>query len=110
MTLQRTAAARGQNSGGAADGGHDSLELQIHERLLSDLDVRQMDQLPEQERRDQVTAAATAVLQELAPGIAGVVREQIVINVVNDTVGLGPLQPLLDNPDISEIMIVSPDR
>ncbi|MEE8421774.1 MAG: ATPase, T2SS/T4P/T4SS family, partial [Dehalococcoidia bacterium] len=109
MTLQHTAAsARTPTAGDGA--GTDALELQIHERLLQDLDLRQMDQLPEAERYEQVKNAVTTILAELAPGVAGVTREQIVTNVVNDSVGLGPLQPLLDNPDISEIMINGPDR
>ncbi len=109
MTLQHTPAAARMPAGG--DGaGNDALELRIHERLLQDLDLRQLDQMPEEERRQQVQAAVTSILAELAPGVAGVTRETIVRNVVNDSIGLGPLQPLLDNPDISEIMINAPDR
>ena len=109
MTLQHTPAAA-RTPGGDGVAGNDALEMRIHERLLQDLDLRQLDRLPEDERRQQVQSAVTSILAELAPGVAGVTKEMIVKNVVNDSIGLGPLQPLLDNPDISEIMINAPDK
>ena len=113
MTIQHVSpgtsarAAAAQASPGA---DQDALVMQIHERLLQDLDVRQLEQLPdEDEKRSRVKAAAEAVLAEMAPGVAGVTREEVISAVVNDTIGFGPLDPLLKNPEITEIMINGPN-
>lgn len=36
------------------------------------------------------------------------VREKVLSNVLNEVLGLGPLEPLLRDPEISEIMVVGP--
>lgn len=89
--------------------GQEAVVARVHERLLHDLDVRQMEQLSDDEGRARVKAAAAAVLAEIAPGVAGVAREQIIEAVANEVVGLGPLQPLLDDPAVTEVMVNRPN-
>ena len=43
---------------------------------------------------------------ELSPGL----REQLLQDVLDDLLGFGPIQPLLDDPLISEVMVNGPDR
>jgi pilus assembly protein CpaF len=43
---------------------------------------------------------------ELSPGL----REQLLQDVLDDLLGLGPIQPLLEDPLISEVMVNGPDR
>ena len=83
---------------------------QVHDRLLQDLDVAQLELLPEVEARLSVEDAATRVLSEVAPGMAGVKRQVIIGEVVNEVLGLGPLQPLLDDPEITEVMVNGPSE
>ena len=59
---------------------------------------------PEQAPRI-VAALATEFLEELSPGVTDVARRAVVDGVVAATLGLGPLQSLLADPDVSEIMV-----
>jgi pilus assembly protein CpaF len=43
---------------------------------------------------------------ELSPGL----REQLLQDVLDDLLGYGPIQPLLEDPLISEVMVNGPDR
>jgi pilus assembly protein CpaF len=43
---------------------------------------------------------------ELSPGL----RDQLLQDVLDDLLGFGPIQPLLDDPHISEVMVNSPDK
>jgi pilus assembly protein CpaF len=43
---------------------------------------------------------------ELSPGL----REQLLQDVLDDLLGFGPIQPLLEDPLISEVMVNGPDR
>jgi len=43
---------------------------------------------------------------ELSPGL----RDQLLQDVLDDLLGLGPIQPLLEDPLISEVMVNGPDR
>ncbi|MDA1003901.1 MAG: CpaF family protein [Chloroflexi bacterium] len=88
----------------------DGLAGRVHERLVEDLDVRALDQLPAGERHAHVEAAVARVLAELAPAVAGVVRQDVITEVVDEILGFGPIQPLLDDPDITEIMVNGPSE
>ncbi len=38
------------------------------------------------------------------------VRQQVFNDVLNEMIGYGPIQPLLDDPDVTEIMVNGPDK
>ncbi len=112
MTIQHVSPGASAKATTDASPGadQDALVMRIHERLLQDLDVRQLDRLPdEHEKRSRVKAAAEAVLAQMAPGVAGITKEEVITAVVNDTIGFGPLDPLLANPEITEIMVNGPN-
>ncbi len=99
-----------QSVGRAPDPGRDALVERVHERLVEDLDVRALDSLPESERRAHVEAAVGRVLAEIGPGVQGVSRHDIVSDVVDEILGFGPMQPLLNDPDVTEIMVNGPSE
>jgi pilus assembly protein CpaF len=84
------------------------LTARVHERLVEDLDVQKLDSLPPAERRERAQAAVRSVLSEVAPHIAGVSKQELVDEVINELLGLGPLQTLLDDIDVSEVMVNGP--
>ncbi|MHB1501775.1 MAG: CpaF family protein [Candidatus Dormibacteria bacterium] len=53
---------------------------------------------------------AGEVLEELSISITRNDRQRMVEQLVNDVLGLGPLETLLKNPDITEIMINGPEK
>jgi pilus assembly protein CpaF len=87
---------------------HDALSARVHERLVQDLDIQALDDVPATERYARAQAAVRAVLTDIAPNVAGAAKQDLVDEVVDELLGFGPLQPLLNDPDISEIMVNSP--
>ncbi|HUY55258.1 MAG TPA: CpaF family protein [Candidatus Nanopelagicaceae bacterium] len=53
---------------------------------------------------------ANSVLGELSISITRNDRQRLVEQLINDVLGLGPLEGLLKNPEITEIMINGPDK
>src|ERR687894_708086 len=86
----------------------EALTARVHERLVEDLNVQTLDSLPSAQRRERAQAAVRTVLSEIAPTIAGMAKQELVDEVVNELLGLGPLQTLLDDVDVSEIMVNGP--
>ena len=82
---------------------------QVHDQLLEDLDVRVLQRLPEQEARQHVQEAVAQVLNEVNGKITGVMRQTVIREVTDEVLGFGPLQPLLDEPEITEVMINGPN-
>ena len=107
MTITRLEEAR-KTDRAQPDERHEALVASAHERLLKDLDVRVLEQLQSDEAREHVEKAAATIVAELAPGVAGVTRQDLVRDIVNETVGFGPMQPLLDDPEVTEVMVNGP--
>lgn len=90
------------------DGQHDQLVRRVHDRILQDLDVRQLEGVDDAEARRIVDSAADSILREIAPGASSVTRQAVSGAVLNEVLGYGPIQPLLDDPEVSEVMVNGP--
>ncbi|HXG42068.1 MAG TPA: CpaF family protein [Dehalococcoidia bacterium] len=84
------------------------LVLQVHQRLLRDVDLAQMERLDGEGSRAAVEMAARALLGEMAPQVAGELRDEIVAAVVSEVLGYGPIDPAIRDPSISEVMVNGP--
>ena len=49
-------------------------------------------------------------MAELFPQIVGDTKEEVVAHVVDDVTGHGPIEPLLRDPSVSEVMVNAPDE
>ena len=82
-----------------------SIKSRIHRRLLERLNLSNLDKLT----REQVTDAIRKVVldligQESVP-LNFEEREELVKQVLDEIFGLGPIQPLIEDPDISDVMV-----
>ena len=84
----------------------------LHRQLLAAIDLRRQDirQLSAEQLRREVQA----LLHELLAGARelprDVDRERLVRQVLDEAIGLGPLEPLLRDETITEIMVNAPDE
>ncbi len=60
--------------------------------------------------RQAITPIFNAVLHEKHIAMNSIERERLFDMVMADILGLGPIQPLLDDPDISEVMVNGPQK
>ena len=88
----------------------EQLIFRIHQMLIEELDADQISAMPADERRKVVEQAAETLLRREIPSVGGITRDQIVARVVDEVVGLGPIDALLRDPSISEVMVNAPDE
>ena len=86
------------------------LKFTLHQRLIEELDPAKLQGLEPERAREAVVVAARSLIQQEMPGIVGAVREELVSAVVDEVLGLGPIQTLLGDPEVSEIMVNAPDQ
>ncbi len=99
-----------QSPGAAPDNGASSQTLQhikgrVHRRILERLNLSTLDRL----ERDEVVSTIAKVVQDLVaqeqlPLNLGE-RELLVRQVVDEIFGLGPLEPLMQDPDVADILV-----
>jgi pilus assembly protein CpaF len=87
------------------------LRRRIHRRLLENLDLPGLDRaaMDVVVMRPKVVAALRRIVADLGQETPhGDLREQLVHELSDEALGLGPLEALLADPDVSEIMVVDP--
>jgi len=88
----------------------EQLIFRIHQMLIEELDADQIAAMPTEERRRVVEQSAETLLRRELPNVGGITRDQIVSRVVDEVVGLGPIDALLRDASISEVMVNAPDE
>jgi len=84
------------------------LKRELHEKIIAGMDMSRLGTIGQDELRDEIRRAA----EELSRNNAGLLnlneRERLVGEVLDETFGLGPLEALLRDPGISDILINGP--
>jgi pilus assembly protein CpaF len=81
------------------------LKSQIHSRLVNSLTPDQLRTLNKEGVREQVGLAVEKLVAEEAIPLTGVERERLIEEILDEVFGLGPLEPLLKDPSISDILV-----
>jgi pilus assembly protein CpaF len=83
---------------------------QVHQRLLQEVDLAAIEKLDSVRAHDAVASAAKTLVMQMHPSLMGDDREQVVQRVIDEAVNFGPIQPLLDDLTISEVMVNAADE
>jgi pilus assembly protein CpaF len=87
---------------------YQELKSTIHRRLIDRLDLSTVaDLTPEQLSGIIKTVVENMIAQEGIP-LSRPERDRLVVEIQNETMGLGPLEPLLSDTEISDIMVNGP--
>src|SRR2546425_5100462 len=91
-------------------------ELQA-ERIKNRLQARLIEQSADdsgdedrEQRAAKITDALTAVIAEMGLSLAKPEKQRLLDSVLNDFLGLGPIEALISDPTITEIMVNGPDQ
>jgi len=82
----------------------------VHERLIGQMDLRRLevDRLGDEELRQKTLAAVQSIVSQAESGgelPEFVDRERLVQDVLNEALGLGPLEALLTDDTVNEVMV-----
>src|SRR5205807_1131985 len=84
--------------------GFSAIKSQIHD-LLVDRHAAEIDVTDRDAVHDTILSLVEEFLRDNAISINALDRTRLVEGLLDDVLGLGPLEPLLQDPDVSEIMI-----
>ncbi|MBU3694498.1 MAG: CpaF family protein [Rhodocyclaceae bacterium] len=94
----------------AHDDAFYALKTRLHQRLLGRIDLAAAENLPPEALRAQLADLLGRLIDEDALPVNGVERRQLVAELQNEILGLGPLEPLLADPAVTEIMVNGAER
>ena len=93
-----------------AAGQGDDLRTRVHKRLLASIDLNQARSLPKEQLRKECSQKVEALLQAEGKPLTASEKESLITQVMDDIFGLGPLEEILRDPDISDILINGPKQ
>src|SRR5512134_3029150 len=89
---------------------YQDLKSTIHRKLIDRLDLSTVSEISP----DQLSGIIKAVVENLIAGegipLTRGERERLIVEIQHETLGLGPLEPLLQDPGISDIMVNGPGQ
>ncbi len=91
--------------GGLGFRAYQELKNGIHRYLLNEVDLERISAAPDDRTRSQVFAVIQDVVSNLKVPLSGPEKERLSIDILDEVFGLGPLEPLMQDPDISDILI-----
>ncbi|MHB0869169.1 MAG: CpaF family protein [Chloroflexota bacterium] len=81
------------------------LKLRIHERLIKDMDLRRVNGEDHDAIRPQVEEAAGVLLAGQDTPLSRQERQRLTREIADEILGLGPIEPLINDPTITEVMV-----
>jgi pilus assembly protein CpaF len=93
-----------QLPGHSADSYHE-LKHELHQKLIEKIDLATIEKLPREQLRDELRLILNQLLAVSDLPLNRVEREQMVEELLDEVTGLGPLEPLLADTTISDIMV-----
>jgi pilus assembly protein CpaF len=102
--LNRTALARGPLSKAGSVNQYATLRAKVHQRLVEEL-AGNTDTAPPEQVRRRIGELVNDMVAEQNLTMTRQDKQRIIETVIHDVLGLGPLEGLLSDPEITEIMI-----
>lgn len=84
---------------------HAALKTRVHQKLLSVLNMDAVKAESRQELRREVQSVLEKILREDHLPISMTERNRLAEEILDEVFGLGPLEPLLKDPTISDILV-----
>jgi pilus assembly protein CpaF len=84
------------------------VRTRIHREMLARLDLQQLEKMAPEALRAELQWLAGQLMDELKIALNDSERRQVIQGIQHEMLGLGPLEPLLADPGISDILVNGP--
>jgi len=81
------------------------LKSALHRELISKLDLEKLMHTPDGMARQQLLGVIHQLLGQPGLPLSAIEREELAHEVMDEVFGLGPLEPLLQDPTVSDILV-----
>jgi pilus assembly protein CpaF len=89
---------------------HTELKVELHQRLLDLINLQALDQMSREQIADEVGDIVAEELAKQNQALNTAERKQLAADVLDELLGLGPLEPLLKDPTITDILVNGHDQ
>ena len=95
----------GSGFSGTGQNSFQEMKARLHRQLINRMDLTKLSALTQEQVHIEVSRLAEVVLAQEGAPLSAAEREKLVNDVQHELFGLGPLEPLLADPTISDILV-----
>ena len=89
---------------------YQELKSSVHRDLISRVDLERVATQRDEYMRGQVLSVIQDLVSNLKTPLSGRERERLSLEVLDEVFGLGPLEPLLQDPTVNDILVNGPKQ
>src|SRR5262245_15170460 len=104
-SLEQARRAQQEAEAGAAETAYQELKSGVHNRLFELIDLSRLSKVSEDRVRTDIALATRRILDEQRVLLTLEERERVVTEIQDEVFGLGPLEPLLADPTVSDVLV-----
>ena len=108
--IKDMAGVAGPGNGNGSEGSQHSfqeMKSKLHRTLINRMDLSKLAALTQEQVHAEVSRLAETVLAQEGVPLSSADRDRLINDVQHELFGLGPLEPLLKDPTISDILVNS---
>jgi pilus assembly protein CpaF len=94
----------------SADRSHQELKLRIHRELIDRIDLSNLGRMDLESANTELRAAIAQLIDEQTVPLSQRDREQLNQEILHEVHGLGPIEPLMSDPDVCDILVNTPKQ
>ena len=102
---ERRMMATGDAGAFGEDKNHTALKVELHQRLLNLINLSALENMSHAQIEAEVGDIVLEELSKQQHALNHAERKQLVDDVLDELIGLGPLEPLLKDPTITDILV-----
>jgi pilus assembly protein CpaF len=87
------------------------IKLDLHRKVIEAVDLEELNKIEDEAvLKDEIRAATVELLNEERVELSAIQRDRIIEGIFYEITGLGPLEPLFRDPDITDILVNGPHQ
>ncbi len=87
---------------------YQELKFTLHRKLLERINLEALSSIAGERVRAEIRSAVSRLVSEERTPLSLIEKERVTEEVLNEVFGLGPLEPLLQDPTVSDILVTTP--
>src|SRR6201997_3824626 len=91
--------------GGMSIKAYQEIKSNIHRNMLAKVDLEKLSYLQDMRARQQILGVIQELAAELDTPLSMIEKDRLCREVLDEVFGLGPLEPLLQDPTINDILV-----
>jgi pilus assembly protein CpaF len=87
---------------------YQELKFTLHHKLLDRINLEALSSMAGERVRAEIRAAVAKLVEEERTPLSLLEKDRVIEEILDEVFGLGPLEPLLQDPTISDILVTTP--